>query len=101
MPFDELEEIHLSDCHEKEDSHYAFGAGVLPIKDILDVIKERGYEKIIVNEIDAYPTIWHTIDSYKLVAKYFKRKLYRKIVLRRLIFKPIIQRRLRKANINI
>ena len=27
MPFDELEEIHLSDCTEGEDSHYSFGAG--------------------------------------------------------------------------
>ena len=101
MPFDELEEIHFSDCNEKEDSHYAFGAGFLPIRDILEDIKKRGYRKILVNEIDAHPTIWHTIDSYKLVAKYFKKSLYRKVALRKLIFKPIIQRRLRKANISV
>ena len=41
------------------------------------------------------------IDSYKLVAKYFKRGLYIKVAFRKMIFKPIIQRRLRKANINL
>ncbi|MBY8999896.1 MAG: sugar phosphate isomerase/epimerase [Candidatus Heimdallarchaeota archaeon] len=100
MPFDELEEIHLSDCNKGEDSHYSFGAGVLPIRDILRDIKKRGFRKVIVNEIDAHPTIWHTIDSYKLVAKHFKRSLYIKVALRKLVFKPIIQRRLRKANID-
>ncbi len=101
MPFDELEEIHFSDCNEGEDSHYSFGSGVLPIKYILQNIKERGYRKIIVNEIDAHPTIWDAINSYKLVAKYFKKSLYIKVALRKLIFKPIIIRKLRKANIDI
>ena len=101
MPFNELEEIHFSDCNEGEDSHYSFGSGVLPIKYILKNIKKRGYRKIIVNEIDAHPTIWDTINSYKLVAKYFKKSLYIKVALRKLIFKPIILRKLRKANINI
>ncbi|MHA1202664.1 MAG: TIM barrel protein [Candidatus Heimdallarchaeaceae archaeon] len=101
MPFNELEEIHFSDCNEGEDSHYSFGSGVLPIKYILQNIKKRGYKKIIVNEIDAHPTIWDAIDSYKLVAKYFKKGLYIKVAIRKLIFKPIIQRKLRKANINL
>jgi sugar phosphate isomerase/epimerase len=101
MPFNELEEIHFSDCNEGEDSHYSFGSGVLPINYILQNIKNRGYKKIIVNEIDAHPTIWDAIDSYKLVAKYFKKGLYIKVALRKLIFKPIIQRKLRKANINL
>jgi len=100
MPFDELEEIHLSDCTEGEDSHYAFGAGVLPADRILKEIKDRGFRKIIVNEIDAYPSIWSTVDSYIKVAKYFKKGLYIKVALRKLIMKPIIQSKLKKAGIN-
>lgn len=98
LPFDELVEIHLSDCMEKEDAHYAFGSGVLQIDKILQEIKHRNFNGIIVNEIGAHPTIWHTIDSYRLVAKYFSRKLYRKVTLRKFIFKPIIQKKLSKAN---
>jgi sugar phosphate isomerase/epimerase len=99
LPFNELEEIHLSDCTEKEDSHYSFGAGVMPIKSILDDIKRRGFNKIIVNEIDAYPSVWSAINSYKEVAKYFNKRLYAKIATRMFLMKPIIQRKLRKANI--
>ncbi|MFW9852614.1 MAG: sugar phosphate isomerase/epimerase family protein [Candidatus Thorarchaeota archaeon] len=99
LPFDELEEIHLSDCTEKEDSHYSFGAGVMPIKSILNDIKRRGFNKIIVNEIDAYPSVWSAINSYKEVAKYFNKSLYAKIATRKFLMKPLIQRKLRKANI--
>jgi len=99
LPFDELEEIHLSDCTEKEDSHYSFGAGIMPIKSILNDIKGRGFNKIIVNEIDAYPSVWSAINSYKEVAKYFNKRLYVKIATRIFLMKPLIQRKLRKANI--
>ncbi len=99
MPFDELEEIHLSDCSKNEDSHYAFGAGVLPTEKILQEIKERGFNKIIVNETYAYPSVWSTIDSYRTVAKYFKKSLYLKVALRKFIVKPILQGKLKKANI--
>jgi sugar phosphate isomerase/epimerase len=99
LPFNELEEIHLSDCTEEEDSHYSFGAGVMPIKDILDEIKKRNFQKIIVNEIDAYPSVWSTIDSYREVAKYFKKPLYTKVSLKKLVLKPLLQRRLKQANI--
>ncbi|UJG39663.1 MAG: sugar phosphate isomerase/epimerase [Candidatus Heimdallarchaeum aukensis] len=99
LPFSELEEIHLSDCLEGEDSHYAFGAGILPIDEILREIKERGYNKIIVNEIDAHPTIWDVIDSYRKVARTFKKKLYRKVTFRLAITKPIIQAKLKKNKI--
>lgn len=99
LPFDELEEIHLSDCTETEDSHYSFGAGVMPIKSILKDIKGRGFNKIIVNEIDAYPSVWSAINSYKEVAKYFNKSLYAKIAMRTFLMKPIIQRKLKKANI--
>ncbi|MCG3222591.1 MAG: sugar phosphate isomerase/epimerase [Candidatus Heimdallarchaeota archaeon] len=99
MPFDELEEIHLSDCTKNEDSHYSFGAGIMPIENILQEIKRRKFNKIIVNEIDAYPSVWSTIDSYRKVAKYFKKPLYVKVSTRKLLIKPVIQRRLKKANI--
>ncbi len=99
MPFDELEEIHLSDCTENEDSHYSFGAGVLPAKQILREIKKRGFRKIIVNEIDAYPSVWSAIDSYIQVAKVFKKQLYFKVVARKLFVKPLVQKKLKKANI--
>ena len=99
IPFEELEEIHLSDCSKNEDSHYSFGAGVLPTEEILQEIKNRGFNKIIVNEIDAYPSIWSTIDSYKTVARYFKKSLYYKVALRKFLVKPIIQGKLKKANI--
>ncbi len=99
MPFTELEEIHLSDCTEGDDSHYSFGAGILPIDKILKEIKDRGFRKIIVNEIDAHPSIWSAIDSYKRVAKYFKKSLYFKVATRKAIVKPLIQRKLKKANI--
>jgi len=99
MPFDELEEIHLSDCSKNEDSHYSFGAGVLPTEKILKEIKDRGFDKIIVNEIEAYPSIWSTIDSYKTVARYFKKSLFLKVSLRKFIIKPILQGKLKKANI--
>ena len=99
MPFDELEEIHLSDCTANEDSHYSFGAGIMPIDTILKEIKRRRFNKIIVNEIDAYPSIWSTIDSYRKVAKYFKKPLYVKVATRKLIMKPLVKRKLKKANI--
>jgi len=99
LPFDELEEIHLSDCTETDDSHYSFGAGVMPITSILNDIKGRGFNKIIVNEIDAYPSVWSALDSYKEVAKYFNKRLYSKIAIRIFLMKPIIQRKLKKANI--
>ena len=99
MPFDELEEIHLSDCTENEDSHYSFGAGIMPIENILQEIKRRNFNKIIVNEIDAYPSVWSTIDSYREVAKYFKKPLYVKVSTRKFFIKPLIQGRLKKANI--
>ncbi|MHA1302431.1 MAG: sugar phosphate isomerase/epimerase family protein [Candidatus Heimdallarchaeaceae archaeon] len=99
LPFSELEEIHLSDCLEGEDSHYAFGAGILPIDAILSEIMERGYNKILVNEIDAHPTIWHVIDSYQKVAKVFKKSLYRKVTLRKTMAKPIIQKKLKQVGI--
>ncbi len=99
MPFSELEEIHLSDCLEGEDSHYAFGYGVLPIDDILQEIKRRSYNKILVNEIDAHPSIWAIIDSYQKVAKIFKKGLYYKVTLRKAIMKPIIQHKLKKAGL--
>ncbi len=99
MPFEELEEIHLSDCNEGEDSHYAFGAGVLPVDKILQDIKKRGFRKIIVNEISAYPSIWSTVDSYKKVARYFKKSLYFKVAFRKMIMKPLIQRKLKEAGI--
>ncbi len=101
MPFDELKEIHLSDCSEGEDSHYAFGAGVLPADKILREIKKRGFRKIIVNEIGAYPSIWHTIDSYRKVARYFKKGLFIKVALRKLIMKPFIQSKLKKAGVKM
>jgi len=99
LPFNELEEIHLSDCTETDDSHYSFGAGVMPITSILNDIKGRGFNKIIVNEIDAYPSVWSALDSYKEVAKYFNKRLYSKIAIRIFLMKPIIQRKLKKANI--
>ncbi|MEE9410298.1 MAG: sugar phosphate isomerase/epimerase [Candidatus Heimdallarchaeota archaeon] len=99
LPFNELEEIHLSDCSRDEDSHYSFGAGVLPTTNILNEIKKRGFDKIIVNEIDAYPSIWSTIDSYSTVAKYFKKSLYSKVIFRKMIAKPFIKAKLKKANI--
>jgi len=101
MPFDELEEIHLSDCSEGEDSHYAFGAGVLPVDKILREIKKRGFSKIIVNEIGAYPSIWSTVNSYRKVARYFKKGLFLKVALRKLIMKPIIQRKLKNAGVKL
>jgi sugar phosphate isomerase/epimerase len=99
MPFDELEEIHLSDCTKDVDSHYSFGAGIMPIKTILEEIKRRKFNKIIVNEIDAYPSVWSAIDSYREVAKYFKKPLYAKVSIRKLFLKPMLQGRLKKANI--
>ena len=99
MPFDELEEIHLSDCTANEDSHYSFGAGIMPIDTVLKEIKRRKFDKIIVNETYAYPSIWSTIDSYREVAKHFKKPLYIKVVTRKLIMKPMIKGRLKKANI--
>lgn len=99
MPFTELEEIHLSDCTKNEDSHYAFGAGVLPIDKILKEIKNKGFKKIIVNEISAHPSIWSTIDSYKKVAKYFKKRLYTKVTFRKALMQPLIQRKLKKEGI--
>ena len=101
MPFEELEEIHLSDCSEGEDSHYAFGAGVLPADKILKEIKKRGFRKIIVNEIGAYPSIWSTVNSYRKVARYFKKGLFIKVALRKMIMKPIIQRKLSKAGVKL
>ncbi len=98
LPFEELEEIHLSDCLEGQDSHYAFGAGILPVNDFLSLLKERGYNKIIVNEVDAYPSIWHLVDSYRLVAKYFKKSLYYKVTLKKFILKPIIMQKLKKIS---
>ena len=100
MPFEELEEIHLSDCTEEEDTHYAFGAGILPSDKILKEIKRRGYKKIIVNEISAYPSIWSTVDSYRKVAKYFKKGLFLKVAFRKLIMKPLIQNKLKKAGLS-
>jgi sugar phosphate isomerase/epimerase len=99
MPFEELEEIHLSDCTEGEDSHYSFGAGILPVKKILQEIKKRGFSKIIVNEIDAYPSVWSAIDSYRKVAKCFKKRLYLKVTARQVFVKPLVQKKLKKANI--
>ena len=99
IPFDELIEIHLSDCTEGEDSHYAFGAGIMPVKEILDEFKRRKFKGIIVNEIDPYPSVWDLIESYREVARNFKKSLYVKITLRRLIVKPLIQRKLKNANI--
>ncbi len=100
MPFDELEEIHLSDCTEREDSHYSFGAGVLPVDKILKEIKHRGFRKIIVNEISAYPSIWSTVDSYQKVARFFKKGLFVKVAFRKLLMKPLIQSKLKKAGIS-
>ena len=99
LPFNELEEIHLSDCTKGEDSHYSFGAGILPYDQILKDLKNRGFRKIIVNEIDAYPSVWNTIDSYREVAKYFNKGLYMKITARKLLIKPLIRKKLKKANI--
>jgi sugar phosphate isomerase/epimerase len=99
MPFNELEEIHLSDCTKNEDSHYSFGSGIMPIEDILEDIRERKFNKIIVNEIDAYPSVWSAIDSYREVAKYFKKSLYFKVSAKKVLVKPILQGRLKKANI--
>lgn len=99
MPLNELEEIHLSDCSENEDSHYSFGAGVLPVEQILEEIKRRKFNKIIVNEIDAYPSVWNAIESYQRVAKYFKKSLYLKVTFRKLFIKPLVQKKLKKANI--
>ena len=99
MPYDELEEIHLSDCTKNEDSHYSFGAGIMPIEEILGEIRRRRFNKIIVNETYAYPSVWSTIDSYRKVARYFKKPLYLKVTTRKLVFKPILKGKLRKANI--
>ena len=100
MPFDELEEIHLSDCTEGEDSHYSFGAGVLPVNEILKKIKRKGFRKIVVNEISAYPSIWSTVDSYRKAARYFKKSLFIKVAFRKLLMKPLIQSKLKKAGIS-
>ncbi len=100
LPYEELEEIHLSDCLEDRDAHYAFGAGVLPINEILREIKDREFDRIIVNEIDAYPSIWSVIDSYRMVAKLFKKSLYRKVTFRYRLVKPLIQKKLSKAGIS-
>ncbi|MHA1223480.1 MAG: TIM barrel protein [Candidatus Heimdallarchaeaceae archaeon] len=99
MPYNELVEIHFSDCTEREDSHYSFGAGVMPIDKILSEFKNRTFQGIMVNEIDAYPSVWSTIDSYRKVAKYFKKSLYRKVSSRKFLIKPLIQSRLKKADI--
>lgn len=100
LPFNELEEIHFSDCLEGEDSHYAFGSGVLPIDSILTDIRSRKYDKIIVNEINPYPTVWDLLDSYIKVAKYFNKRLYTKTRIKRFIFRPIVQKKLEKAGIH-
>jgi len=99
MPVDELEEVHLSDCTANEDSHYAFGAGILPIDDAIRKLKGLNYDKIIVNEVDAYPGIWSVIDSYLYVAKHFNKRLYYRILARKFFVKPLVQRKLRRYNI--
>ncbi len=100
LPFNELEEIHFSDCLEGDDSHYAFGSGVLPIDSILTDIRSRNYDKIIVNEINPHPTVWDLLDSYIKVAKYFNKRLYTKTLIKRFIFRPIVRRKLEKAGIH-
>lgn len=99
LPFNELKEIHLSDCLETEDSHYSFGSGILPIHQIISELKKRNYNGYIINEIDAHPSIWSVIDSYLEVAKHFKKSLYWRVMLGKVILKPFVDFKLRRFGI--
>ncbi|MHA1686462.1 MAG: TIM barrel protein [Candidatus Heimdallarchaeaceae archaeon] len=99
LPFEELIEIHLSDCLETEDSHYSFGSGILPIKQIIAEIEKRNFNGYLINEIDAYPSIWSVIDSYLEVAKHFKKRVYWRVKARKTIVKPLVNFKLRRAGI--
>lgn len=99
LPFDELVEIHLSDCLEDEDAHYSFGSGILPMDLIFEEIKKRNFQRYLVNEIGPHPTIWSVVDSYMEVAKLFKRKLFVKMLFRKMMVKPMVNSKLKKAKI--
>lgn len=99
LPFNELQEIHLSDCTDTEDTHYPFGQGILPIHGILNELRQRNYKKLIVNEIHPYPTVWDLIDSYRTLAWYFNKKHYFNVTLRQILLKPFLQRKLDQVNL--
>ncbi len=74
-----IKTVHLSDCRPDRDSHLPFGmGGVLPIDEVLAVLKRTGYDGIINLELlpRSNSDFKAVITSYLSVLKTFKKGTY-------------------------
>ena len=50
MGFMEIDHVHVSDSYQGKDAHLAIGKGHLPIKDIMNDLKKKGYKGKVIFE---------------------------------------------------
>ncbi len=87
--------IHLSDCIEGHDLHLPFGSGGnLPIDEILDTLKEIGYNQYINLELlpKTFNDLPYVIYSYLKVLKKFRPAKYYRSKFIVSIFLPFLRR---------
>ncbi len=92
--------IHLSDCRKGFDAHLPFGLnGVLPVDEILTILKEQNFQGIINLELlprnlrDIKPLI----NSYLKVVRNFDRMKYLKTKFRLVLYAPPLRRKMKEA----
>ena len=97
---DEILTIHLSDCKPDRDAHLPFGLdGVLPITDILNILKKTNYKNAINLELlpRSFSEIDKVINSYLLVLKKFQKTKYLLLKLKLLFILPLLKQSIKKA----
>ncbi len=90
--------LHLSDCTREEDLHQPFGQeGNLPVKAILEFLRDKRYREMINLEIRprSLSDLGPLFNSYLLVLRSVNRMKYFSMRLRSFFFLPMLQRRFR------
>jgi sugar phosphate isomerase/epimerase len=89
-----IKTVHLSDCTDKSDAHLPFGQGILPVDEILNLIKKSSFKGFITLEIK--PKSLYDLDdylnSYLKTIKMFNPWQYWITRFRILILTPILRR---------
>lgn len=92
--------IHLSDCRKDFDAHLPFGLnGVLPVDEILTILREQNYQGIINLELlpRNLKDIKPLINSYLKVVRNFDRMKYLKSKFMLVWYAPPLMRKMKRA----